>query len=148
MSLNRKQKLSIGGKDVARELRKNSTPAERVLWDALRANRLDGIPFYRQRPIYHDITGRESFFIADFYCHQARLVIEIDGQVHVRQLEEDQERTRILNLLGLTVIRFTNEQVLKELPLVLERIKNACKASMCSDAKWPVSPPPLNSDGH
>ena len=129
MSLNRKQKLRIGAKDVARELRRKSTPAEKVLWEALRANRLNGIPFYRQIPIYHDITGREAFFIADFYCHKARLVIELDGAIHGGSEEADEERSRILNLLGITVIRFRNEQVLNELPQVLESIRDACNVS-------------------
>ncbi len=135
MSLNRKQQLRIGAKEVARDLRKRSTPAEKILWQALRANRLNGLAFNRQRPIYHDITGREAFFIADFYCHQARLVIEIDGGIHQEHIEQDEERTRILNLLGLRVLRFTNREVFEELAAVLQTIALEC-------ARFP--PPPLN----
>ena len=140
MSLNRKRELRVGAKEVARELRKRSTPAEKILWEALRANRLHGFAFHRQRPIYHDITGRESFFIADFYCHQARLVIEIDGGIHEVHAEEDRERTRIMNLLGLNVIRFTNLQVLENLQEVLHTITLSC--SRAHSEPLPLAPRP------
>ena len=126
MSLNQRQKLEVAARELAREMRKNATVAEQVLWETLRANRLNGIAFYRQKALFHDLAGYETFFIADFYCHQARLVIEIDGGIHDSRVEEDREQTRVLNFLGLTVIRFTNNQVLDDLPSVLRDIVAAC----------------------
>jgi len=69
MSLNKKRELSEVAKFVCRELRKNSTEAENILWDALRNRKLDNKKFLRQHPLFYDITGKESFFIVDFYCH-------------------------------------------------------------------------------
>ncbi|MGA9118744.1 MAG: DUF559 domain-containing protein, partial [Bacteroidota bacterium] len=87
MSLNNKPGLEKSATELARKLRKEATRAERILWEALRANRLRGLSFYRQKPFYHDLSGRESYFIADFYCHQARLVIELDGGIHKGQIK-------------------------------------------------------------
>jgi very-short-patch-repair endonuclease len=89
----------------ARELRKNLTPAERKLWDFLRSKNLGGYKFRRQHPI--------SYYIADFYCHSLRLVIELDGGVHdtLEQKEHDVGRELELRNLGLHIIRFRNEEV-------------------------------------
>jgi len=130
MSLNNKRKLELAATQLARDLRARSTEAERILWEVLRGRRLKGIKFTRQHPIYHDITGRESYFIADFFCFSARLVIEIDGDVHDMQKEEDLERTRILGLLGLRVLRLTNRQIKEELGTVLATIAEACRPTL------------------
>ena len=100
----------------AEQLREALTPAEAVLWEQLRMNRLNGFRFKCQHPISH--------FIADFYCHKARLIIEIDGGVHDAedQREHDANRTYILNEFGLTVIRFRNEEVLHRMNNVLDKI--------------------------
>ena len=103
----------------AKELRRNMTMAERCLWEEVRGNRLDGLHFRRQQII--------AGFIVDFYCHAARLVIEIDGPVHDRQPDHDAERTHILESMGLRVMRFTNDAVLEELSMVLRQIKEACR---------------------
>lgn len=124
MSLNAKKELLEIAKLLCRELRKRSTNAEEMLWEQLRNRKLDNKKFYRQYPIFYDITGRESFFIADFFCFETKLVIELDGTIHNYRLREDMQRTEILNLLGLSVIRFKNEEIEKELEKVLERIKN------------------------
>lgn len=102
--------------DNARKLRVAMTPTELVLWEHLRANRLNGFRFKAQHPI--------GFFVADFYCHAARLVIELDGSIHdsVDQQEYDTNRTYILNEFGLTVIRFRNEEVSLRLDAVLSKI--------------------------
>jgi very-short-patch-repair endonuclease len=126
MSRDRRAEIDRIATERARELRRESTPAEEILWQALRARRLDNLRFYRQRPIFHDVTGRETFFIPDFYCHQASLIIELDGEVHVDRVNEDNERTEILSLLGLQVIRFKNEEVLSNLDCVISRISEAC----------------------
>jgi very-short-patch-repair endonuclease len=100
----------------AREQRKVMTPAEKRLWGRIRKEAL-GIKFRRQHPI--------DRFIADFYCHEAKLVIEIDGGYHE---EEDQKardvgRTRELEGFGIRVIRFTNEEVEEDLEGVVRRIR-------------------------
>lgn len=94
------------------------TKAEKVLWQALRANRLNGWHFRRQQII--------SGYIADFYCHAASLVIELDGGIHVAQRDYDQERTELINLHGIEVVRIKNEQVLQDLPKVLKEIDWLC----------------------
>lgn len=125
MSLNIKYKLIEISKVISRDLRKNSTEAEKILWEALRRKNLDGKKFYRQYVIFHDITGRETFFVSDFYCHSDKLIIELDGKYHEYQLPQDAERTKILNYLGLKVIRFKNDDVINDLDTVLKKIKSA-----------------------
>ena len=98
----------------AKELRRNMTPAEKMLWGELRANKL-GVHFRRQQVI--------QGFIVDFYCHKASLVIEVDGDIHDLQREEDARREKALSELGLRVIRFRNDEVVKDLSSVVERIK-------------------------
>jgi very-short-patch-repair endonuclease len=98
----------------ARGLRREQTAAEARLWEQLRANRLNGLRFRRQQVI--------DGFIVDFYCNALRLVIEIDGPIHDGQVDDDQEREYVLTGRGLTFLRFTNDQVLHDLPSVLARI--------------------------
>ncbi len=93
------------------------TPAETLLWSYLRANRFEGRQFRRQQII--------SGYIADFYCHSASLIIELDGGIHERQQEYDTERQQALEFQGFRVMRFTNEQVMANLPIVLTRISDA-----------------------
>lgn len=99
---------------LARHLRRTMTVPERLLWEQLRANRLEGIHFRRQQVI--------AGFIVDFYCHAARLVIEVDGPVHNLQQQEDLERERILADHGLRVIRFSNAEIESDMPEVLRQI--------------------------
>ena len=122
MSLNIKGKLVEVAKVVCRELRKNETEAEKLLWKAIRDRNLKGKKFYRQHPIFYDITGKETFFVADFYCFSEKLIIELDGKYHRYRLKEDKKRTDILNMLGLKIIRFNNEEVLNNLDDVLLKI--------------------------
>jgi len=125
MSLNARRKLVEVAKVVCRELRRNETEAEKILWKAIRNRNLDGMKFYRQQPILHDVKGRETFFVADFYCFTDKLIIELDGRCHQYRLEEDKHRTEILNLLGLRVIRFSNDEVINNLGFVLNEIKKS-----------------------
>ena len=101
---------------IAEVLRKNMTPAEVELWEALKGNKLNGAKFRRQHPI--------SQFIVDFYCHKYRLVIELDGSVHdlEDQKERDVGREAMLKDLGLKVIRFSNTKVKNNLNQVLTNI--------------------------
>jgi very-short-patch-repair endonuclease len=109
-------------RDAARLLRREQTPAEARLWEALRHHRLDGLHFRRQRPI--------GAFIADFYCHEARLAVEVDGGIHTadEMRERDRQRCEIIALFGVRVLRVTNEDVLERRPSVLARIREACAA--------------------
>jgi len=101
----------------------NSTEAERILWEAIRNKKLEGKKFYRQYPFFHDITGKETFFVGDFYCHDGKLIVELDGKYHQYRLKEDKDRTTILNYLGLRVIRFRNEEVINDLNMVIRKIR-------------------------
>ena len=123
MSLNSKAKLRQIANVICRELRKNSTEAERIFWEKVRNKKFLGKKFYRQHPIFHDITGKETFFVADFYCFTVKLIIEIDGKYHKYRLKEDAERTKILNHLGLRVIRFSNNEIINNLEEALLKIK-------------------------
>lgn len=113
------QNVSPAKVQRARELRQHMTAAENRLWQAVRANRLNGWHFRRQQVI--------GSFIADFYCHAASLVVELDGGIHAAQKEYDQERTEIMNTHGIETLRFTNEQVLQDLPGVLREIGRVCQ---------------------
>ena len=99
----------------AKQLRTRLTSAERKLWQHLRTNALGGLHFRRQQVI--------SGFIVDFYCHAARLIVEVDGDVHGSQPDYDAERDHILSAQGLTVLRFRNSQIEKDLEAVLRRIR-------------------------
>ena len=100
---------------AAKRLRQNMTPAEITLWSALKGKKLDGSKFRRQHPVGN--------FILDFYCPAYKLVIEVDGEIHNYQTERDRARTSKLEDYGHKVIRFSNEQVLNDLPGVLAEIR-------------------------
>ena len=104
-------------KDFRKELRENMTTAEAFLWSKLKARQFEGKRFTRQ----HSIEN----FIVDFYCASEKLIIELDGHVHFNPeaQEYDEARTRRLNELGFTVIRFENKMVFDLLPSVLAEIK-------------------------
>jgi very-short-patch-repair endonuclease len=101
----------------AKSLRARMTEAEIVLWDILKNNQFEGLKFRRQHPV--------NIYIIDFYCHQLKLVIEIDGGYHLKgeQRIKDIERIKILEFQGLKVIRFTNDEVLSNLNNVLEKMR-------------------------
>lgn len=124
MSLNKNPELIKIAKMILRDLRRNATPAEKILWQKLRNKRFCNKKFYRQHPIFHDFEGKETFFVADFYCHQLKLIIELDGPIHKYKLKEDKNRTEILNILGLDVIRFENEEVESDLDSFLGKLKS------------------------
>ncbi len=122
MSLNRKLQLVEFAKIKCRLLRKNATVAENILWQSLKNRRLNRKKFSRQYPIFFDIAGPETFFIVDFYCYESKLVIELDGEIHRFNMKKDIEREKILNLLGYNVLRFTNDEVEKDLDNILNII--------------------------
>src|SRR5215218_1767430 len=112
-------KVSSKARSNARALRKNSTDAERLLWAALRGHRLNGASFRRQVPIKN--------FIADFVCHAAKLVIELDGGQHFSDDAEraDATRSAIIEAQGFQVLRFSNHDVMTNRAGVLETIAAA-----------------------
>ncbi|OGJ45356.1 hypothetical protein A2272_02845 [Candidatus Peregrinibacteria bacterium RIFOXYA12_FULL_33_12] len=111
-------------KDTVRELRKNQTKAEQVFWELVRKKKIKNKKFVRQFAIIFDYEGKKRFFIADFYCHASKLIIEIDGKIHDNQKEYDFLRTYILNNLDFKVIRFRNEDVIKEPENIIQKLYN------------------------
>jgi very-short-patch-repair endonuclease len=110
--------------ELCRELRQRETPAERLLWQRLRNRKFYGRKFLRQHPIWVENTfGRYLYYIPDFYCHEAKLVIEADGPVHLLKQDYDKNRDAVLSTLGLTIIRFDNDEILNDLQMVLNKIK-------------------------
>ena len=105
--------MSIDNKfinELARQLRKKSTKSEQRLWYALRNRKFYGLKFLRQHPIiWHDYQ-RSSFFIADFYCAERNLIIEIDGAIHELQKDYDKERDNIMKQMNLKILRIKNEE--------------------------------------
>lgn len=112
--INPGQKVTKEKQERAKELRRNMTPAEKILWHELRANKL-GVHFRRQQII--------AGFIVDFYCHKAGLVIEVDGDIHDLQKEEDERREKVLSALRLRIVRFRNDEVVRDLSAVVGKIK-------------------------
>jgi very-short-patch-repair endonuclease len=110
------QSITLDKAAIVKQLRREMTPPERFLWRRLRANQLCEYHFRRQQ----FIVG----YIADFYCHQASLVVELDGQTH--DLNYDARRDEVFAGLGIKVLRFTNSQVLSDIETVLEQILFVC----------------------
>lgn len=109
----------------ARQLRKNQTFAEKVFWEKVRNRRLFDKKINRQFIIEHsNILGNKQFFIVDFYCHERRLIIELDGTIHKYQIGYDLEREGILNAMRFQIVRFINEEVLQNWDAVEQKLKN------------------------
>ena len=118
MSLSKNPKLIAVAKELCRDLRKHSTEAESIFWGIVRDRRFLNKKFYRQYPLFFDFYGKETFFIADFYCYTNSLVVEIDGAYHLRQKDYDTYRTFVINDLGMNVLRFTNDQIKNDIDTV------------------------------
>jgi very-short-patch-repair endonuclease len=112
------QKVTAQKLQRAKELRREMTPAEKILWEELRANKL-GVHFRRQQVI--------EGFIVDFYCHKAALVIEVDGDIHDLQQEEDARREKVLSELGLRILRFRNDEVVRNVSAVVGKVRELLK---------------------
>ena len=104
----------------AKSMRHTATDAEKFMWQLLRSKRFMNLKFRRQHVI--------KPYIVDFYCHEIGLVIELDGSQHGMDdaIEYDAERTKFLEALGLTVVRFWNHDVLSRKDVVLEDLWRAC----------------------
>ncbi len=111
---------------VSRDLRKKQTPAELAFWEKVKDKRFLGYKFLRQHALFYEYYDKKKFFIADFYCGELGLIIEIDGGVHEQQKEYDKIRTEILEIQkNYRVIRYKNKEVLNDINKVminLERV--------------------------
>jgi very-short-patch-repair endonuclease len=92
----------------ARDLRKKQTEAEEILWQKLRNRKFAGLKFVRQHPIYYFKNDRKKFLIADFYCNNLKLIIEVDGRIHEKQKNYDRIREELLEIKLYKIIRFKN----------------------------------------
>jgi len=108
---------------VAKELRNNPTDAEKKLWPILKNRQFLNLKFLRQHPIFYQFNNKKSFFIADFYCHELKTVIELDGPIHIKQKNYDQMRTDILEFKNILVVRITNEEILNDLESSLKKLQ-------------------------
>lgn len=102
-------------KEAAKGLRKDSTSAEKILWEYLRTKKLEGYKFKRQQAI--------DRFIADFICFEKRLIIELDGGIHLSLKDRDRERDHYLSESGFRIIRFPNEEIEQNIQGVLNKIR-------------------------
>jgi len=130
MSLNKSYNLRQIAKKRCRELRRNSTPAEKIFWERVRNRKFLNLKINRQFPIFYDELGKETFYIADFYCHEKSLVIELDGQIHDKQKKQDKIRTEVLNEKGIKVIRFRNDEVEENIEGIIKKLKNILNSSL------------------
>ena len=131
---------SFFGKGIARNLRERQTKAEKVFWKYIRNRKFMNLKFRRQYPI----TFERNTFIVDFYCHKLKLIIEIDGPIHLNPgvRKKDQERQKFLEAMGFRVIRFQNEGVLTNIKNVLKRLR--CEIP---SPHTPRGPPGSGSEG-
>ena len=107
----------------ARDHRKNPTEAEKFFWEKVRGRKLFGLKINRQFLIeYKEIMGNKLYYIADFHNFEHKLIIEVDGGIHLLQKEYDQEREENIRAVGFNILRFTNEEVLSRWDEVKRRI--------------------------
>lgn len=103
-------------KELARNLRNDSTPGEIKLWQELKTKKFYGYDFHRQKPLLNSI--------ADFYCAELNLIIELDGRYHEENIEKDAQRSAELNKYGLKILRFTEQEVKTDIFNVLQTLEN------------------------
>jgi very-short-patch-repair endonuclease len=120
------QSVDSGMVERAAALRKEMTATEGLLWARIRAGRLEGFHFRRQQ-----VIGR---YIADFYCHTVRLVVEVDGSSHADQERHDRKRDEEIQALGLRVLRISSRDVVENLERVLGEILRACEERVEQDS--------------
>jgi very-short-patch-repair endonuclease len=125
--------------EKAKMLRQNMTFHEKLLWEQLRSNKILGLRFKAQHPI--------DIFIADFYCHKLKLIIEIDGDSHnsADETAYDEGRSDEMQKLGIDTIRFSNDDIQNELSAVLRKLENKCKLLLNSDQ---LSTPTLKGEAN
>jgi very-short-patch-repair endonuclease len=115
-------------RELCRELRQRQTPAEEFFWELVRNLRFDGLKFRRQHPL-----GR---FIADFYCPEHKLAIELDGSIHQHQSERDQARDEAINLHGIRVVHIKNADILERPEEILEELGKSLTPGPPLHQRW------------
>ncbi|HUS01980.1 MAG TPA: endonuclease domain-containing protein [Chitinophagaceae bacterium] len=126
------QNMFLGASKIifenAKELRKNMTHAESILWAHLKT-KPNGLKFRRQHPL--------GIYIADFYCHKLKLVIELDGKIHDNEevILNDEIRQKLMEKDGLTVIRFKNNEILNDITKVVIALEQKCNALVFEQTK-------------
>lgn len=122
--------------EYARNMREHPTEAEAKLWELLQAHWLEGLHFRRQHVMEN--------FIVDFLCLRKALIIEVDGPIHDQpeQMDYDQHRTKVLEELGFTLVRFTNDEVLRETEVVRAKICHYLKSLPDLKLIFPAKKPP------
>lgn len=109
---------------LCRRLRNNATPFEKLLWAEIRRRNIGGEKFLRQFPIFIIRgMGRKAFYIADFYCGQHKLVIEVDGPIHPLKKEYDNNRDIAMKKWGFDILRFANDKVENSMNSVIGKIE-------------------------
>ncbi len=108
--------------EYAKRLRRRMTRPESILWQKLRNRKFDNLKFRRQHPV--------NQFIADFYCHELQLIVEVDGSIHhlYEVKEKDIGRTYMLKSMGINIIRFSNEDIINNLESVLTTLRDYCQS--------------------
>ena len=96
-----------------------------MLWKVVRNRKLDGKKFLRQYPVVFTWKGQNKFFVADFYCHEAGLIVELDGGIHDKRKKYDQARDYALKTMGFRVMRIKNVEVIGDIEEVVRRLKGA-----------------------
>jgi len=106
-------------KTFARRLRKEQTKAEKIVWELLRNRKFKKYKFRRQ----HVIEG----FVLDFYCHEIRLGIEVDGSIHLRRKDYDELRQEVIESKGIVITRITNKEIREDKRLILKKLEKLLK---------------------
>jgi very-short-patch-repair endonuclease len=113
------------------------TDAESIVWNALR-NKGTGFKFVREKPFQFTHEEKNIQFIADFYCKECKVIVEIDGEIHNKQEKYDEIRSLFFSKeKDITCIRFTNDDVTNSIELVLDTIKKVCYSRISSDSPSP-----------
>lgn len=107
---------------ISRILRKNPTISEELLWGKIRMRKFKNLRFLRQHPLLFPYNKGERFFIADFFCDEKKIILEVDGKIHEKQRERDKMRTEICKKLGYRTVRVKNEDIINNLNKVLKQL--------------------------
>ena len=126
-------------RENARSLRRELSPAEKVLWQALRNRRFAGLKFRRQHPV--------GAYVVDFVCLRVNLGIELDGESHLSRNKVDEARDRWLASQGIKILRFWNTEVFDDIEAVMEKIWQECTERMKSGEAPPLTPDPSSQRG-
>lgn len=110
-------------KILARDLRKNQTNAERLLWEKLRNRQFIGLKFTRQHPIFYNKKGLKKFIIADFFCNELKLILELDGKIHKKRKDYDTRREELLDAKNVRILRFKNDEIENNIKKSLTKLK-------------------------